>query len=336
LFGIGKKQAKKDDAPAAAAPVPASPAAATPAPSPAGIFARIKNALGRTGEILNTPVGELFGSADRDKAYADLELALIRADVGADLSSEIVKKVRAGERSGAAAPMDLLRSELLRTLSVAQRPVVAPGVVPRVIFLVGVNGTGKTTTMGKLAALHVAAGERPIMVACDTFRAAAIEQLGAWADRAKVPLVRQSTGADPAAVLHDGLSRARERGESPVLVDTAGRLHVKSHLMEEMAKMGRVAARLVEGAPHECYLVLDATTGQNGLAQAREFGKAIPLTGVVLTKLDGTAKGGVAFAIARELGLPIRHVGVGEAIDDLLPFDAEAYVEGLLGARGSR
>ena len=237
--------------------------------------------------------------------------------------------MRAGERNRKGAPADLLRGELLQAL--AEPPPAVEVAGPRVVFLVGVNGTGKTTTMGKLAARYKAGGERPLMVACDTFRAAAIEQLAAWAERAAVPLVRQKTGADPAAVLHDGISRAKERGESPVLVDTAGRLHVKTHLMEEMAKMGRVAARLVEGAPHEAWLVLDATTGQNGLVQAREFGKVVKLTGVVLTKLDGTAKGGVAFAIASEFGLPIRYIGIGEGIDDLIPFDREAYVDGLLG-----
>ena len=320
---FGKKQEESTP------PAPATPPAAA---GGGGIFARIKRALGKTGEVLTTPVGELFASGgDRDKAYQDLELALIRADVGVDLAADIVKVVRAGEKRDAGTPIDLLKAELLRILSVADAPVRAPGVEPRVIFLVGVNGTGKTTTMGKLAAAQKASGKRPIMVACDTFRAAAIEQLAVWAGRADVPMVRQNTGADPAAVLHDGISRAKERGESPVLVDTAGRLHVKTHLMDEMAKMGRVASRLVEGAPHEAWLVLDATTGQNGLAQAREFGKAVALTGVVLTKLDGTAKGGVALAIARELGLPIKHVGVGEAIDDLLPFDAAAYVDGLLG-----
>jgi fused signal recognition particle receptor len=297
-----------------------------------GLFARLKKALGRTGEVLATPVGELFGNADRERAHADLELALVRADVGVELASEIVKNVKAAERRDGSAPIELLRAEMRRILSVATVPESSPAVRPRVIFLVGVNGTGKTTTMGKLAARMKAGGERPLMVACDTFRAAAIEQLATWADRAAVPLVRQATGADPAAVLHDGLSRAKERGESPVLVDTAGRLHVKTHLMEEMAKMGRVAGRLVEGAPHEAWLVLDATTGQNGLVQAVEFGKAIKLSGVVLTKLDGTAKGGVAFAIARRLGLPIRFVGVGEGLEDLLAFDAEAYVAGLLGA----
>lgn len=300
--------------------------------APAGVFARIRKALGRTGDVLATPLGELFGNAGSEHAHADLELALVRADVGVEVAAEIVRNVKAAERRDAGPPVEHLRAEMLRILAASERPESASAVRPRVVFLVGVNGTGKTTTIGKLAARLKAEGERPLIVACDTFRAAAIEQLAAWSDRAAVPLVRQGPGADPASVLHDGLSRAIERGESPVLVDTAGRLHVKTHLMEEMAKMGRVAGRLVEGAPHDAWLVLDATTGQNGLAQAVEFGKAVTLSGVVLTKLDGTAKGGVAFAIARRLGLPIRFVGVGEGLGDLLPFDAEAYVAGLLGA----
>jgi fused signal recognition particle receptor len=317
MFGFGKKKGE---------PEPPDP----PAPPSQGFLSRLKRSLSKTAEVLNTPIGELFSDPDREKAYRDLEIALVRADVGGDLSASIVKAVREREKRGSGAPVELLKQELLGVLrAVAPAPEIAAP--PRVVFFVGVNGTGKTTTIAKVAARSRSEGEKPVVVACDTFRAAAIDQLAAWTDRAGVPLVRQAQGADPAAVLHDGLTRARERGESPVLVDTAGRLHVKTHLMEEMAKMSRVAGRLVPGAPHEAWLVLDATTGQNGLAQAREFGKALKLTGVVLTKLDGTAKGGVAFAIARDMKLPIVAVGVGESIEDLLPFDAEAYVDGLLG-----
>ena len=199
-----------------------------------------------------------------------------------------------------------------------------------VIFVVGVNGTGKTTTIGKLANRLRKENRSVLLCAADTFRAAAVEQLEIWARRNGIEMVRQKTGADPAAVVFDGLAAARARGVDVVIVDTAGRLHTKSNLMAELEKMKRTAARQVAGAPHEVLLVLDATTGQNGLAQAREFTEHAGVTGLVLTKLDGTAKGGIAVAIVRELGLPIRFVGTGEQIDDLLPFDAATFVNSLL------
>jgi fused signal recognition particle receptor len=199
------------------------------------------------------------------------------------------------------------------------------------VTIVGVNGGGKTTTVGKLAHRERSAGRSVLVVAADTFRAAAIDQLERWGERAGVEVVKQREGADPSAVVHDALRAARARGIDTVLVDTAGRLHTKTNLMAELEKMNRVAAREVEGAPHESLLVIDATTGQNGIAQAREFTRAGGVTGVVLTKLDGTAKGGVALAIRRELGVPIRYVGVGETVDDLLEFDSDAFVRGLLG-----
>jgi fused signal recognition particle receptor len=205
------------------------------------------------------------------------------------------------------------------------------GTGPHVIFVVGVNGGGKTTTVGKLAALERAAGREVIIAAADTFRAAAVEQVERWSERAGVQLIKQATGADPAAVVFDAMKAATRRSVDTVIVDTAGRLHTKVNLMAELSKLSRVASREVDGAPHEVLLVVDATTGQNGLQQAEEFTRASELTGVVLTKLDGTAKGGVALGIHRKLGLPIRYVGVGEAVDDLLPFDADAFVEGLLG-----
>lgn len=294
-----------------------------------GLWRRFRRGLAKTREVLGRPLGEVLShGGDRPAALRELEVALVRADVGVELARELIREVeaRAGEAGDLAGA---LRAALVAILEAAV-PGPESDARPRVIFQVGVNGTGKTTTIGKLAARLAADGDRPLLAACDTFRAAAIEQLAAWGERAGVPVVRQAPGADPAAVLHDALSRAKERGESPVLVDTAGRLHVKTHLMDELAKMVRVAGRLVEGAPHEAWLVVDATVGQNGLAQAREFGKAVPLTGVVLTKLDGTAKGGIVLAIVRELGLPVRWVGVGEAVDDLVPFDARAYVDGLL------
>jgi fused signal recognition particle receptor len=214
-------------------------------------------------------------------------------------------------------------------------PRVLSGAKPHVVFVVGVNGGGKTTTVGKLAARERAAGRKALVVAADTFRAAAIEQLERWSERAGVELVKQREGADAAAVVFDALRAAKARGVDTVLVDTAGRLHTKTNLMAELGKLARIAGREVEGAPHEVLLIVDATTGQNGITQAREFTRAAELTGVVLTKLDGTAKGGVALGIHRRLGLPIRFVGVGEAVDDLLEFDADEFLEGLLGGTNS-
>jgi fused signal recognition particle receptor len=200
---------------------------------------------------------------------------------------------------------------------------------PKVILIVGVNGTGKTTTVGKLANLLKSQGQRPLVCAADTFRAAAVEQLEIWATRAGVDIVRAREGSDPAAVVFDAISSGKAKGRDPILVDTAGRLHTRVNLMQELEKITRIAAREVPGAPHEVLLVLDATVGQNGVTQAREFMHAAGVNGIVLTKLDGTAKGGVAVAIANDLKLPIRYVGVGEAIDDLVPFSAEEYVNGL-------
>ncbi len=207
------------------------------------------------------------------------------------------------------------------------------GHVPHVVLIVGVNGTGKTTTVGKLALLLKSTGKKPLVVAADTFRAAAVEQLEIWARRAGVDLIRAREGADPAAVVFDGIASGKAKGRDPILVDTAGRLHTKVNLMSELEKIRRVAAREVTGAPHEVLLVLDATVGQNGLSQAREFMNVAGVNGVVLTKLDGTAKGGIAVAIACELKLPIRYVGVGESIEDLIPFDVDEYVDALFEQR---
>ena len=299
------------------------------------LLGKFRQGLQKTRELLTRPISEIVRGEDREAVLRELEVALIQADVGIDTATAVLADLRARDKARRLEDLELaLREDLLAQLPAAPEGG-ASGEGPRVLFFVGVNGTGKTTTIGKLAAQLKARGEKPLLAACDTFRAAAIDQLGVWAARSEVPIVQQKPGADPAAVLHDALSRARDRGESPVLVDTAGRLQAKSHLMDELAKMGRVAGRIIEGAPHESWLVLDATTGQNGLSQAREFTKATPLTGVVLTKLDGTAKGGIAFAIGKEFGLPIRMVGVGEGLDDLVPFEPEAYVDGLLGRTGA-
>jgi fused signal recognition particle receptor len=224
----------------------------------------------------------------------------------------------------------VLREEIRRSL---ERPAAKPpfSARPWVVFVVGVNGAGKTTTIGKLAAAWKAEGRSVLVCAADTFRAAAAEQLAVWAERAGVLFHRGAEGADPSAVLTDALRAARARNLDAVLVDTAGRLHTKTNLMTELGKMARVAGREIDGAPHESLLVLDATVGSNGLAQGREFAKAAGVTGLVLTKLDGTAKGGVAVAVVRELGVPIRYVGVGETIDSLLPFEADAFAESLVG-----
>ena len=286
--------------------------------------------------MLNTPVEDLVrGRRPLEPADLDaIEEALIAADLGPAAAAEAIEvlKARSGEiwEGGAQAMLAVLRQEIRRSLAGPRGPTPFSA-YPWVVFVVGVNGSGKTTTIGKLAHLWSAEGHSVLLVAADTFRAAAGQQLEAWAQRSNTPLHRGADGADPSAVLTDGLRMARARGTEVVLVDTAGRLHTKGNLMAELAKMARVAGREIEGAPHETLLVLDATFGSNGLAQGREFAKAGGVTGLVLTKLDGTAKGGVAVAVVRELGVPIRYVGVGESVEDLLPFDPEAFAAGLVG-----
>src|SRR6185295_1048408 len=251
---------------------------------------------------------------------------LISADIGMAATGRIIDAVNA--RSGRSSLRDLVKQEIRGIFDAVDRPLVI-STAPTVTLIVGVNGTGKTTTVGKLANLLKGQGRKPLICAADTFRAAAVEQLEIWATRAKVDFVRAREGADPAAVVFDAISSGKARGRDPILIDTAGRLHTRVNLMNELEKIRRIAAREVPGAPQEVLLVLDATVGQNGVAQAREFMGVAGVNGIVLTKLDGTAKGGVAVAIAHDLKLPIRYVGVGEAIDDLVPFSAEEYVDGL-------
>jgi len=297
------------------------------------VFGKLRNGLARTRQNLAATLQNVVGSREVDEsALDDLEASLLAADLGPELSAEIVGAVRVGASAGRV-ENDGIAAEVRKTLLAALPRVepAAPRTVPWVVFVVGVNGGGKTTTVGKLAARERAQGRRVVVVAADTFRAAAIEQLERWAERAGVDLVKHRERADPAAVVFDALRSATAKGVETVIVDTAGRLHTKSNLMAELEKLTRVAAREVPGAPHEVLLVVDATTGQNGLTQAAEFTRAAGLTGVVLTKLDGTAKGGVALGIHRRLGVPVRYVGVGEAVDDLLEFDREAFVDGLLG-----
>lgn len=297
-------------------------------------FKKLVRGLTRTREGIASTLREAFGAATVDETAIDeLETVLLASDLGPALTTDILDEVRRRARAGALDGPGLkaaLRACLRDALD-GDAAAPAPSVPPRVVFIVGVNGGGKTTTVGKLAARERAAGRNLVVVAADTFRAAAIDQLQRWGERAGVEVLRHREGADPSAVVFDGLKAARARGLDAVLVDTAGRLHTKAPLMAELEKMARIAGREVEGAPHEVLLVVDATTGQNGLTQAREFTKAAKVTGVVLTKLDGTAKGGVALAIRRDLGVPIRYVGVGEGMDDLLEFDPDAYVDGLLG-----
>jgi fused signal recognition particle receptor len=301
-----------------------------------GFFDKIKASLARTKEQFVERFDEIVGRADTPaqrsrpievETLDALEEALISADVGVAAADQIVGAVRE-RRSAGQSLRDLVKQEILDILRAADQP--APdGVKPHVTLIVGVNGTGKTTTVGKLARLIKDSGRTPLICAADTFRAAAVEQLQVWATRAGVDFIRAQGGADPAAVVFDAIAAGKARGRDVILVDTAGRLHTRVNLMAELDKIRRVASREVSGAPHEVLLVLDATVGQNGLSQAREFMGVAGVNGIVLTKLDGTAKGGIAVAIAHDLKLPIRYVGVGEGIDDLVPFSAEEYVNAL-------
>jgi fused signal recognition particle receptor len=305
-----------------------------------GVFGRIRDSLTRTKQQIVERFEEIVSRADSperrsrpvDVETVDaLEELLISADVGVAATDRIIAAVKKASRNGESL-RDLVGREIRNVFAGVDVPVPAAH-APRVVLIVGVNGTGKTTTVGKLANLLKKQGERPLICAADTFRAAAVEQLDIWAGRAGVDILRAREGSDPAAVVFDAISSARARSCDPILVDTAGRLHTRVNLMGELDKIRRVAAREVIGAPQESLLVLDATVGQNGLVQAREFMQAAGVNGIVLTKLDGTAKGGVAVAIANDLKLPIRYVGVGEGIDDLVPFSADEYVDGLFQER---
>ncbi len=300
------------------------------------LLERLKESVGKTRSQLAARVEELLAGERRiDPALlAELENALLAADLGVRTTREILQAVREKVDRQALTDATQLKAELKSQLLgiLAGPPAPANGASdasPHVIFVVGVNGTGKTTTIGKLAHRLRQEGRAVLLCAADTFRAAATEQLEVWAKRVGAELVKQKPGADPAAVVYDALAAARARSADAVIVDTAGRLHTKSNLMAELEKMKRTAAKLVPGAPHDILLVMDATTGQNGLAQAREFTAQVGVTGIVLTKLDGTAKGGIVVAIVRELGLPIRFVGTGETVHDLVPFDAPTFVNSL-------
>jgi fused signal recognition particle receptor len=297
---------------------------------------RMKEAVTRTRENLSERIEEVVSfSKEIDRATLDdLEATLIGADLGTTTTHEVLNKLR--EKADRKQIKDvselkrLLKEELLTILTAANtQPVQKVDGTPEVILVVGVNGTGKTTTIGKLAQVFRSGGKTVLLCAADTFRAAAIEQLDIWGQRTGTEVIKTKPGGDPAAVLYDALQAASARHSDYVIVDTAGRLHTKTNLMAELEKMRRTAQRIIPGAPHETLLVMDATTGQNGLQQARLFTESAGVTGIVLTKLDGTAKGGVVVAISRELGVPVRYVGVGEKASDLLPFDPHEFVDSL-------
>jgi fused signal recognition particle receptor len=300
-----------------------------------GVFDKIKASLARTKQQFVERFDDIVRRAEEpsrrgrtvDVETIDaLEEALISADVGVAAADQIIRSVR-DKRTHGDALRPLVKAEIRSILHGADQPI--PDGRPRVVLVVGVNGTGKTTTVGKLARLIKESGRTTLICAADTFRAAAVEQLQVWASRAGVDFIRAQSGADPAAVVFDAITAGKSRGRDVILVDTAGRLHTRVNLMAELDKIKRIAAREVPGAPHEVLLVLDATVGQNGLVQAREFMSVAGVNGIVLTKLDGTAKGGIAVAIAHDLKLPIRYVGVGEGIDDLVPFSPDEYVDAL-------
>jgi len=296
---------------------------------------RLRESLSKSRRALQAELSSsLFEQLD-DEAWERLEEALILADVGARTTADVVGQLEAEVDAGTVRGAEAVRERLVELLAEVAGPDDARidlSSRPAVVMVVGVNGTGKTTTIGKLAwHLRNELGLSVIVAAADTYRAAAIEQLETWAERAGAEMVRGSPGGDPGAVLFDAIAAAQSRGADVVLADTAGRLHTHANLMAELAKVRRVAAKRLEGAPHESLIVIDATTGQNGLRQAQAFAEAVDLTGVVLTKLDGTAKGGIALAIASELGLPVKLIGIGEGLEDLRPFDGREFAAALLG-----
>jgi fused signal recognition particle receptor len=305
------------------------------------IGVRFSQAIAKTRNSINTRLDTIFEGRKQidDELLDELEEMLISTDIGVQTTMHLLEAVRKGvsrqEINDIAALKSVMKDELLDILQhskdhgVASETAVDEKIRPYVLMVVGVNGVGKTTTIGKLALRIKNEGNDVLICAADTFRAAASDQLEIWAQRTGVPIVQQKAGTDPAAVLFDALQSAKSRNADVLIVDTAGRLHNKANLMAELEKMKRVANREVEGAPHETLLVIDAVTGQNGLEQAKQFMKVANVTGIALTKLDGTAKGGIAVAIAKELDLPIRYVGVGEQVNDLMVFDAEEYVNGL-------
>ena len=298
-----------------------------------GWLGRLRAGLAKTRQALTARVDDLLGRGIDPSFYDELEELLIQADLGVPGTEAVIARLRERARTDARTPESLRRAlvEILTgELGEAAPLTLTPP--PAVVVILGTNGSGKTTTIGKLAARLKGEGKKVLLAAGDTFRAAAIDQLEVWAQRVGVDLVRHNPGADPSAVVYDAAQAARARHADVLIVDTAGRLHTKANLMEELKKVDRVLRRELPGSPVEALLVLDATTGQNGIIQARQFKAALPLTGIVLTKLDGTARGGVVVAISRELGLPVKFVGVGEGLDDLQPFDPRAFAAALFAA----
>jgi signal recognition particle-docking protein FtsY len=304
--------------------------------SEAGLVGRLRSKLNRGNSWLTYDLGRLFKADQLSEAAVDeIEDRLLSADAGLEASERLGGSLRAAVRAGRIRNEDQLRAELRAALLEIVAPIAKPlqiadYIKPYVLFVAGVNGVGKTTTIGKLAARFKGEGRSVLLAAGDTFRAAAVEQLESWAARAGVPILSQGAGADSASVIYDAVAAARAREIDVVIADTAGRLHTQSHLMDELRKVKRVLQKQDRYAPHEVMLVVDATTGANAINQAVQFHEAIGLTGITLTKLDGTAKGGVLLAIAQRMALPVRYIGIGEGVEDLLPFDAEAYVDALI------
>ena len=322
MFGFGKKKQNK-------------PSAEQDTAQP-GFFERLKQGLARSRSTFSDGLADLVLGKKKidDDLLEELETLLLTADVGVDTTHRIIDdltdRVKRKTLSDPAALSEVLQAQLVEILKQCECPVVEPQPgKPQGILMVGINGAGKTTTIGKLAKKLQNDGQKVMLAAGDTFRAAAVEQLQTWGERNNIPVIAQATGADSASVIFDGLQAAQARGMDVLIADTAGRLHTKDNLMDELSKIARVMKKLDEDAPHEVMLVVDAGTGQNAINQAEQFFKAVGLTGITLSKLDGTAKGGIVFAIAERVGVPIRFIGVGEGIDDLRPFDAEEFVKAL-------
>lgn len=300
---------------------------------PTGLFSRLKKGLAKTREILTTDIDQLFSSKKQidDDMLEELEELLITMDIGVQTAMNLMQTItrQASKIMGPEALKETLKQEILAHLKMFPPPPALSQAKPHVVMVVGVNGVGKTTTIGKLAAKATQRGDATLIVAADTFRAAAIEQLGIWAQRAGADLVKHKANADPAAVAYDGMEAAMARNMDAVFVDTAGRLHTKVNLMEELKKIKRTIAKIIPDGPHETLLVLDATTGQNALSQAKMFHEAIGVTGLALTKLDGTAKGGIVISICQSLNIPLQYIGVGESIEDLQYFDPEQFANAL-------
>jgi fused signal recognition particle receptor len=296
------------------------------------IVRKLKQGLAKTRSAFSGVVGLFTGAHRVDKSFlAKLEEQLLLADVGITATSQIVERVRQGymDKEVGDDVKEFVKAQLREQLADPEGGLKFQATGPTVVMIAGVNGSGKTTSIAKLALRLKADGKKVLVAACDTFRAAAVEQLSVWCERIGVDITKQQQGSDPAAVAHDACERAKARGYDVLIVDTAGRLHTQTHLMRELEKIHRIVAKLIPGAPHEVLLVLDATTGQNAVAQAEQFGKAVKCTGIILTKLDGTAKGGAVFAIKSKVGLPVKFVGVGESMEDMDPFDPDSFVQAL-------